>query len=78
MSKAGSHPHAEDKTRRTDGAHSFGCIAVYFDVVDYGPEADFYHGARYDLVGYDVSTASIICAPMKQQNTPAIQQAVSS
>ena len=78
MSKAGSHPRGEDKIRRTDSAHSFGCIAVYFDVVDYSPEADFFHGARYDLVGYDVSTAAIIVAPMKQKNTPAIQQAVSS
>ena len=78
MSKAGSPPHSEDRIRCTEGVHSLGCIAVYSDVVDYSPEADFYHGARYDLAGNDVSTASIIIAPMKQKNTPAIQQAVAS
>ena len=78
MSKVGSHPHAEDKIRRIEGAHSFGCIAVYFDVADYGPEANLYLGARYDLVGYAVSTATIAIEQLKQKNIPAIQQAVAS
>ena len=67
MPKAGSHPHAKDKIRRTNGAHYFDCVAVYCDVVDYRSEADFYRGARYDLIDDDVSTASIIVSPTKQK-----------
>ena len=59
--KAESHPYAEAKVRRIDGAHTFGTIACYFDVIDYGPEAAWLQGARYDLFGFDVSTFTFMC-----------------
>ena len=45
---------------------------MYFDIVDYGPEAEFYHGARYDLVGYDVSTPIILVAQLRHKTAAAI------
>ena len=67
--KAGSHPHSEEKIRQTNEAHSFRCVAVCFDVQDYGPEAEYLYGTRYDLVGYCVTTAVILCIPMKSKDT---------
>ena len=70
--KKGSHPHSEDKIRRTNGAHTCGFVAVYWDVQDYVPEPEFLHGARYDLLGYCVITAGISCIPMQSKDTSAI------
>ena len=73
-----SHPHSEDKIRRSDGVHSFGCVAMYWDIQDYGAETEFIHKARYDVLGYCVSTATIICIPMKSKLTGDIEAAVKS
>ena len=67
--KSESHPHAEARIRRLPGAHTFGSIATYSDTIDYGPEANFMQGARYDLFGYDVSTSTFLTMPMRDKST---------
>ena len=66
---ADSHPHAEAKIRRLEGAHDFGSVATYFDTIDYGPAASFCQGARYDLLGYDVTSACFLVMPMRDKTT---------
>ena len=57
--ESGSHPHSEAKLQLVPGAHTFGdnLSCVYFDVLDYGPQAAYQGSARYDLFGYDVASA---------------------
>jgi hypothetical protein len=71
-----SHPHSEDKIRRLRGAHDFGSVATYFDTIDYGPEASFLQSARYDLLGYDVTTSSFLAMPMKDKTTETVAKSI--
>ena len=73
--KAGSHPHSEEQIRQTDGAHSVGCVAVHWDVQDYGAEAAYLHGTCYDLLGYCVTSALILCILMKSKDIQSIEAA---
>ena len=54
--RSDSHPYSEAKVRRVPGAHSFGTLATYWDIIDFRPEAAWLQGAMYDLFGFGCST----------------------
>ena len=70
------HPYSEAKVRRVPGAHSFGTLATHWDIIDFGPEAAWLQGARYDLYGFDCSTSLMMSAPLNDKMTTTLVRSI--
>ena len=54
--EVGSHPHGQERFQHEPGLHSYEDSPTYYDTVDYGTEASFTGGCRYDLFSSNPAT----------------------